>query len=47
MMRFQKCFQSGKEFVMPVFAIIITKFKMPLPQRRVSLKNLKIIFKFF
>ncbi|KAL7076464.1 hypothetical protein ACQ4LE_004374 [Meloidogyne hapla] len=34
MIRFQKCFQSGKEFVMPVFAVIITKFKMPLSQKR-------------
>uniref|UniRef100_A0A914NP60 Methyltransferase type 11 domain-containing protein n=1 Tax=Meloidogyne incognita TaxID=6306 RepID=A0A914NP60_MELIC len=34
MIRFQKCFQSGKEFVMPVFAVIITKLKIPLPQKR-------------
>uniref|UniRef100_A0A915MY68 Methyltransferase domain-containing protein n=1 Tax=Meloidogyne javanica TaxID=6303 RepID=A0A915MY68_MELJA len=37
MIRFQKCFQSGKEFVMPVFAVIITKLKIPLPQKRVRI----------
>lgn len=36
MIRFQKCDLTAKDFVIPVFAVIITKFKTALSQKRVS-----------